>query len=236
MTIASNLSTILKDIQVASERVGREYDDVTLVAASKGHSIDAMREYLAAAKSLGVRPVFGESYVQEAKTKVAELSSEAEFHLMGPLQSNKVRDAVALFDLIQSVHSSKVLSLISKEASKVHKVQRVLLQVNISLDPNKSGLLPSEIGELYRSAQGMPGIRVEGVMAITANYDDEELVRRDFRALKILVESLRQTASQDMPLCISMGMSADYSVAIEEGSTMVRIGTAIFGDRDYSRS
>ena len=239
MSIASNLAAVHQEIIAACARVQREPGEITLVAASKGHPIDAMREYLAAAKTLGIPPVFGESYVQEAKSKVAALSSEAEFHLMGPLQSNKVRDAVALFDVIQSVHTTKVLSLISKEAVKSGKVQRVLLQINISRDPNKSGFAPEEVGSVLDEALSLPGVAVEGIMAITAIYDDSESVRSDFRALRSIAGTVHGRVNEIVrgtyvaAAVVSMGMSGDYGIAIEEGSSMVRIGTAIFGERDY---
>ena len=233
-TVAHLLDGILGRMHAAADRSGRKHDAVTLVAVSKTKPIELMCEYAAAATAHGIPVIFGESYVQEVKAKAALIPAHSECHLMGPLQSNKVRDAVGLFSLIHSVHSRKILTLIAKEAEKIGKRQRVLLQVNISKDPAKQGFLPEEL--LAMGEVGVVGdaVQIEGLMAITALYDSPEGSRWDFRALRSLGEKLVHAGMlpvREQGVELSMGMSNDFEVAIEEGATFVRVGSALFGER-----
>jgi pyridoxal phosphate enzyme (YggS family) len=229
--ISQNLSNILSQISQATKHVDRPHGAVSLVAVSKKQKPELMNAYHEAAKEIGIPVCFGENYVQEYKSKLPLLTPGYEVHLIGPLQSNKVREAVKLFDLIQSVHSLKIVELVIKEASKANKRQRVLLQVNISSDDKKSGFLPTEISEVLSKYKDAPSIQIEGCMTITALYEDIANTRKDFRALSTLVNEVF-TKEHGIPnSVISMGMSSDFELAIEEGSTMVRIGTALFGER-----
>jgi pyridoxal phosphate enzyme (YggS family) len=195
-----------------------------------------MREYVAAAQAKGVRIVFGENYVQEIKAKRAELGAAVELHLIGPLQSNKIRDAVALADVIQSVHSQAVLDGIAKEALRQGKRQRVFLQVNIGNDPAKSGFRADELPSVFDSLSiHQSCIEAVGLMTITPYYDEAAHVRPDFQKMAGLRSSLCSQGFAklftDSSIFLSMGMSGDFDIAIEEGADFVRVGTALFGER-----
>jgi hypothetical protein len=199
-----------------------------------------MQELAREARALGQRVLFGENYVREVKEKKTALDlipeKYDELHLQGPLQSNKVRDAVMLFDLIQSVHSLKVLKLIATEAARIGKRQRIMLQVNISNDPAKSGFTEESIIEGITSAsQHSESLVLEGLMTITAFFEDPEEARGDFARMSRLRERLIASGCgahfSHGAIKLSMGMSADFSVAIEEGADIVRVGTALFGER-----
>jgi pyridoxal phosphate enzyme (YggS family) len=236
--LASRLEGILRRIEASAIGVSRNPSAVTLVAVSKLKSTDLMREYLAAARCLGVRVVFGENYVQELTQKVAELGSVAEFHLIGALQSNKVKQAVRVADVIESVHSVKVLELVAKEAQAIGKRQAVYIQVNIGVDPAKSGFLADDVlSAIDLAAKRSESLSVLGLMTITPYYGEgqDEIVRRDFVALRGLRDSLVANGVarffEGERIALSMGMSSDFEVAIEEGADLVRIGSAIFGER-----
>lgn len=229
--ISENLSEILTQISLAEERAHRPSESVSLVAVSKKQSPEMMNAFHQAAQEKGIPVCFGENYVQEYKSKVPFLTPGFEVHLIGPLQSNKVKEAVKLFDVIQSVHSRKVLDLIASESAKLQKQQRVLLQVNISSDDNKSGFLPSEVSDVLATYKNSLSMRIEGCMTITALHDSLDRTRSDFRALKEIAHNVFSLEHGIQNPIISMGMSSDFGVAIEEGSTMVRIGTALFGER-----
>jgi pyridoxal phosphate enzyme (YggS family) len=224
------LDQVLARIAAAAESVGRAPADITLVAVSKTKPIELMKEYALAARERSVPVVFGENYLQELKAKAGLIEGGCELHMIGPLQSNKVRDAVRLSDVIESVHSSKVLDLVRTEVVKLGKKQRIFLQVNISTDTSKSGFLPAELeAATARALEHPDAIELEGFMAITAFYDEPELARPDFQAMHQLRERLTGTFGR--PFQLSMGMSADFEVAITEGADVVRVGSALFGER-----
>jgi pyridoxal phosphate enzyme (YggS family) len=230
----SGLAERLLEIDVligkAAARGGRRREDVLLVAVSKKQSIESIAAYVKEARVLRIPVVIGESYVQEFKSKCALLPEAIEPHLIGPLQSNKIRDAVGLFEVIESVHSEKVLLGIAKDATRIQKQQRILLQVNISKDPQKSGFLPDQVEEVIRRHCTLSGVIIEGLMAITALYDNKEDVREDFRAMQQLLVALAPLRTEQAPLQhLSMGMSDDFEIAVEEGATMVRVGSRLFG-------
>ena len=230
--IADRLRQIEQRIATAAAISKRTLNDVTLVAVSKHQSIAAMQSYcdLCAQNSRNV--IFGESYLQEYAAKRAVLGRSHQSHLIGPLQSNKVARAVDVFDLIESVHSERIARLISEQAIKRSKKQAVFLQVNISNDGDKHGFSPNEIDDLLsKSLLHLDGIEVQGLMTITKLYDKPEGARGDFDALRQLRDRLQAKFDFATPLALSMGMSADYEIAIEEGATHVRIGSALFGDR-----
>lgn len=234
--IGERLDAVLETIAAATAKSGRARSDVTLVAVTKTHPISVLLEFAKHAKERGEPVIFGENYIQEIKAKRPEIESSAEIHLIGPLQSNKIRDAVKLCDVIQSAHSLKVLGQIAAEAGRISKRQRIYLQVNISEDSGKSGFsedeLPAAI-ELVR--QSSAALQLEGLMTITAFYDHPQDARPDFRKMAELRERLvvrgELTAFHEGTIRLSMGMSADFGIAVEEGADLVRVGTALFGER-----
>jgi len=235
MTVAESLPQVLAIAERAACKSSRSLKDIVLVAVSKKQPIALMREYMDVAQSRALPVIFGENYVQELKIKRAEFSPDVAFHLLGPLQSNKIRDAVRYADVIQSVHSESVLNTIAVEAKKLGKRQSVFIQVNIGNDPAKSGFKPEQVQDVLQTAQRFnPEVIVSGLMTITPYYEDPELARADFIRMRKLREALLGTAPELCPengLKLSMGMSADYHIALEEGADIVRIGTAIFGER-----
>jgi pyridoxal phosphate enzyme (YggS family) len=236
MSVSEQLDLVLDAITKAASRSGRDTSTISLVAVSKKQPVALMHEYVAAAKARGLRIVFGENYVQELKTKRVEFGSLGEFHLIGPLQSNKIKDAVALSDVIQSVHSLSVLEGIAKEALRQHKLQRIFLQVNIGIDPAKSGFLVAELPSvLEKLAVYRNAVEVLGLMTITPYYEEALQARPDFANMAQLRTSLCQQGFAGLfansTILLSMGMSGDFTIAIEEGADLVRVGTALFGER-----
>lgn len=231
MTISENVRIIDGRIREAASRVGRLPDDVRCLAVSKKQEVARIQEYLDLRHSVQSLPLLGENYVQEYEGKSAQLAGIREVHLIGPLQSNKVKKAVQLFDVIQSIHSFDRLREVNRAAESIGKTQRIFLQVNVSDDSAKSGF---EAGDLLATLgdhlPNLSSVRIEGLMTITKLYDDSELARPDYRSLRELGRLLEDKLSIG-PLSLSMGMSDDFEVAIEEGATLVRIGTALFGPR-----
>ena len=206
--------------------------DVRLVAVSKRQPLERIK---ALQEALGDEQLtLGENYVQEYRDKRESLLPHR-VHLIGALQSNKAKDAVALFDCIESVHSEKVARALEKEAQKREKMLPVLLQINISDDPQKSGLSVGEFQTLAESwNEHFANLKLRGGMAITAYRENPEDSRDDFRRLYQVVNEVFEASSESfegVPPEVSMGMSADYHIAIEEGATLVRVGSALFGER-----
>ncbi len=236
MSIEARLQEVRQRLESAAAAVERDAGKVTLVAVSKTKSLEAMREYSAAAGRMAVPVVFGENYLQEIKEKRPQLPANAELHMIGPLQSNKARDAVRLCDVIESVHSLKVLELIAKEAARIDKRQRILLQVNIGADEKKSGFTPEQLSEALRACEKLSNdLCVEGLMTILPYDEDPEASRPHFKAMAALRTDLisqgRGELFHNHTILLSMGMSDDFAIAVEEGADIVRIGTAIFGER-----
>lgn len=205
--------------------------DVTLLAVSKYHSV----EQIAEAYAEGCRD-FGESRVQELKIKQATLPKDIRWHFIGHLQTNKVRDLLRLRPhLIQSVDSLHLLQAINDEAAKQGFVQDILLELHVAREETKSGLRIDEFRELTATithhSSAIRNIRLSGVMGMATNTDDEREIRRCFHALHEQLAWLTQQASGHAPFILSMGMSDDYPIAIEEGTTMIRLGSAVFGDK-----
>jgi pyridoxal phosphate enzyme (YggS family) len=236
MQVAERLDTVWSAIEAAAQRSGRSPSEITLVAVSKKKSVDELRSYEQAARAKGFPVVFGENYIQELKGKREALGSGIEIHMIGPLQSNKVKDAVSLCDVIESVHNTKILMLIAEAARSRSKIQRIFLQVNIGDDPNKSGFTEEQVREaIEMAAVNRDAIELMGLMTITPFEEDPEMARRYFADLADLRSDLinEQFAVQfsDGRIRLSMGMSADFSIAIEQGADLVRVGTALFGER-----
>lgn len=236
MSIEKQLSDVVFAMQEAARKCSRDPSTLTLVAVSKTHPLEVLKSYERAAADKGMRAVFGENYLQEIKMKRPGLDPTSEVHMIGPLQSNKVRDAVALCDVIQSAHSQKVLLLIAREAERIRKRQRIFLQVNIGEDPAKSGFLAAEIdAALATVEEHSESLRLEGLMTILPYDEDAEKARPHYRKLTELRHSLELRGLTRMFhrgwILLSMGMSNDFGVAIEEGADLVRVGTALFGER-----
>jgi pyridoxal phosphate enzyme (YggS family) len=211
----------------AAARSGRNVDDVTLVAVTK----TVPTEQIALAYELGLR-VFGENRVQEARAKIAALQYPLiRWHLIGHLQTNKAARAVELFELIQSVDSLRLAEALERGAAARERVVPVLLQVNVSGEASKEGVSPEGLPALASAALQLPHVRVQGVMTVAPYTTQPEEVRPVFRRLRELRDELRERFPQGLWDALSMGMSNDFMVAIEEGATMVRIGRAIFGER-----
>lgn len=218
MSIHDDLIAVERRIVGACNRAGRKRDEVTLVAVSKTKPAPMVDEAIAA----GVTHI-GENYVQEARDKRPLVHGAAQWHLIGHLQSNKAKDAVRLFDVIQTVDGASLAEKIARAAAAAEKVQDVLLEVNIGEEAQKSGVLPADAEALARQVRGFDALRLRGVMAIPPAGETEE-ARRWFRELRKLRDALGVTE-------LSMGMTHDFEVAIEEGATIVRVGRAIFGER-----
>jgi PLP dependent protein len=219
--VAANLDEVRARIARASVLAGRRVDDVRLVAVCKGQSADAVR----AAHAAGQRE-FGENYVQELKARRAALVDlpDLSFRLIGRLQRNKARIAAELAGAVDSVDSAELAAELSRRAGALDRTLEVLLQVNVDREPQKAGVSPDALPALIDAVRALPALSLQGLMAIPRAADDLELMRPSFAALRELADrhGLRE---------LSMGMSADLEVAIAEGATIVRVGTAIFGAR-----
>ena len=214
------LGSVVQRIEEASRRAGRDPKDITLIAVTKTVELERILPYLQA----GIRHV-GENRVQEALTKYdVNKSIRPTFHLIGPLQSNKAKKAVAFFDMIQSLDRFDLAEDLQRHAAALGKIQDCLVEVKISDEPTKSGLVPEALPELLSQVSSLPNIRVRGLMGIPPLSAAGDAARPYFQKLRhLFVESKLEI--------LSMGMSSDFETAIEEGSTMVRIGTALFGPR-----
>jgi len=220
MDIEHNMQEVTRRIALACERVGRSPDEITLVAVTKTVGPAAIR----AAFQAGLRH-FGENRVQEAKTKLGELGSlrdQCTWHMVGHLQTNKVKTAAELFDIIQSVDSVRLAEFLSRHAQKTIQI---LLEVNIAGESSKGGFSAGEVSQAMKEIGRMPNLEIKGLMSIAPLASDPEEVRPVFRRLR----ELRRSMGLEH---LSMGMTDDFEVAIEEGSTIVRIGRAIFGERE----
>ena len=228
--LVDNLKIVQEKIE-ASLRARKEAkqtgDAVTLVAVTKNHAPEVITEAL----SLGVECI-GENRVQEAKHKKEVLPAGGKWHLIGHLQTNKARQAVAIFDLIESIDSERLLTVIDEEAGRIGKVQDILLQLNIAKEEQKTGFSKEEYLAILPKLDSFKNVRVRGLMVIAQACSEVEETRPVFAAgYRAFCRLQKERAGID---CLSMGMSNDYTVAIEEGANMVRVGTALFGQRDYS--
>lgn len=215
MAIRDDFLRVEGRVAAACRRAGRSRSEVTLVAVSKTFPASAVDEAIAA----GARDV-GENRVQEARDKKPQVVGSARWHLIGHLQSNKVRDAARIFDVVQTIDS---LSLAQKIASSAESAMDALIEVNIGGEPQKAGVMPGDVAALVSEVSGLPNLRLRGLMTIPPIGTADES-RRYFRELRALRDRLKLGE-------LSMGMSEDFETAIEEGATIVRVGRAIFGER-----
>ena len=217
--VRTNLQRVRERIARAAGRAGRRAEDVLLIAVSKTVEVERIREALAA----GV-PALGENRVQEARAKIAALGHPVPWHLIGHLQTNKAKEALSLFDLIHSVDRPDLARECDRRANDRGRAVDVLLEVNVAGEASKGGVAPDAVGETLDELARLSYLRVRGLMAIPPPVERAEDSRQWFQALRKLGE--RHGLAE-----LSMGMSGDFEVAIEEGATMVRVGTAIFGPR-----
>ena len=226
-TVAENLNAVKERIAKVAARVGRDPEGIVLVAVTKTLPADRVREAIEA----GHR-VFGENYVQEAQPKVEALGRQVQWHLIGHLQRNKVKPACDLFDLIHSVDSLPLAQEIERRAAQRGIVMPILIQVNVGDEVTKSGVDPTEVHALVREVARLPHVALKGLMSVPPPVENPEDVRPSFVQLRALAERIDREKIPGVAMVeLSMGMSHDFEVAIEEGATLVRVGTAIFGPR-----
>jgi pyridoxal phosphate enzyme (YggS family) len=223
--IAQNFAVVRQRIAGACARTGRNPDSVTLVAVSKSQPPEA----ICAAAEAG-QAIFGENRVQEAKAKIPQCPGRLRWHMIGHLQSNKARDAVQLFDMIESIDSLSLANEVNKWADKSAKTMRVLLEVNIGGESSKFGYKPDALLTEILQINALPKIEIHGLMTIGPWTAEAQKARPVFRRLRELKRECEQKLGGPLPH-LSMGMSGDFEVAIEEGATIVRIGTSLFGPR-----
>ncbi len=226
--ITENLTRVRRRIEQAAARCGRDPTSVRLLAVSKTVSAASVKEAIDA----GIR-LLGENYIQEAREKIdALMGSPAAWHFIGHLQTNKARFAVALFDLIHSVDSIKLARALDKQAQQQGKIQPILIQVNIAEEKSKSGITEEAAPQLIREVSRCGNLSVRGLMTMPPFFNAPEKVRPYFRALRQLATRIEAMNIERVAMTeLSMGMTGDFEVAIEEGATIVRVGTAIFGER-----
>jgi pyridoxal phosphate enzyme (YggS family) len=225
ITIAENLERVRSQIAEAAKKSGRLPDDVDLVAITKTHPAEKVREAVEAGQKL-----FGESRVQEARGKIPELPSNLRWHFVGHLQKNKIRRALPLFELLHSVDSLALAEQVQRIADEDGMHPRVLLEVNVSGEGSKFGFKPETLRAEIEALLVLPRLSIEGLMMIPPLAEEAEASRKLFVRLRELRDALEKEFNVKLPQ-LSMGMTNDFPIAVEEGATLVRVGTAIFGER-----
>ena len=227
--LKDQLQEVEKRIQAACDRAGRKREEVTLIAVSKTKPVETLQE----AYDLGVR-IFGENKVQELTAKYEALPKDIHWHMIGHLQTNKVKYIIDKAELIHSVDSLKLAETIEKEAAKHDLIADILVEVNVAEEESKFGMKMEEVIPFVEKVSAFPHVRVRGLMTIAPFVEDPEENRSIFADLhKLYIDIKKKNHDNDTVSVLSMGMTNDYEVAIEEGATMVRIGTGIFGARNY---
>jgi pyridoxal phosphate enzyme (YggS family) len=224
--IAGNVARVRERIARAAERAGRRAEEILLVAASK--TVDPDRIALAAQAGIGD---FGENYVQEAQPKIARIGRGVRWHFVGHLQTNKAKQAVALFDVVQTVDSQRLAAELDRRARAADRTLQVLIEVNTSGEETKFGAAPDDALGLAEAIAGLEALELKGLMTMGRLGASPEDARPCYALLRRLYERLAARMPEGSAAWLSMGMSQDFEVAIEEGSNMVRVGTAIFGPR-----
>jgi PLP dependent protein len=224
-SISEDLERVREQIAQAAAKAGRAVDEIELVAISKTHDAEKVREVVEAGQSL-----FGESRVQEARVKIPELPSNLRWHFVGHLQKNKIRHALPLFEMIHSVDSLELAQDINRIAEEEGLHPRVLLEVNVAGEGSKFGFQPDTLREQMESLLALPRLSILGLMTIPPLAEDAEASRKFFVKLRDLRDQLQKEFHVDLAQ-LSMGMTNDFPIAVEEGATLVRVGTAIFGER-----
>ena len=228
--IKEKLQEVQANIETSmAQRKSGLQEQVLLIAVTKNHDIYAMREAIDA----GVTNV-GENRIQEAQQKYETLDREVTWHLIGHLQTNKAKQAVKMFDLIHSVDSLHLAQAIDKAAGAIGKCQDILIQVNLAQEASKSGIAAEELIELLKQTDQMANVRVMGLMCIAPNYENVEDCRPLFAKMRQIFEQVKEMSWQTANIIyLSMGMTHDYQIAVEEGANILRVGTGIFGQRQY---
>lgn len=227
--LKDQLQEVEKRIQSACDRAGRKREEVTLIAVSKTKPVETLQE----AYDLGVR-IFGENKVQELTAKYEALPKDIHWHMIGHLQTNKVKYIIDKAELIHSVDSLKLAETIEKEAAKHDLIADILVEVNVAEEESKFGMKMEEVIPFVEKVSAFPHVRVRGLMTIAPFVEDPEENRSIFADLhKLYIDIKKKNHDNDTVSVLSMGMTNDYEVAIEEGATMVRVGTGIFGARNY---
>jgi hypothetical protein len=228
-SIRDNLLRVVERMDRAAARAGRDPGGITLVAVSKTVEPARVREAVEA----GVT-ILGENYIQEARGKIEEVGRGVQWHMVGHLQSNKAKYAVTLFDCIHSLDSISLAREIDRRAAQKGRSMRTLVEVNLSGEAAKFGIGPDEALELIRQTASLKNISIEGLMTMPPYFDDPERARPYFIRLRELRDRILGEGVEGVRMDeLSMGMSGDFEAAIEEGATMIRVGTAIFGERRY---
>jgi hypothetical protein len=226
-TIKNNLEIINEKMKKAAFKVNRKPEEIKLVAVTKTATAEQIKEAI----NEGVK-IIGENRVQDAKEKYQILTADIKWHLIGHLQTNKVKYAVEIFDCIHSVDSIKLAREIDKRSKQFGKKMDVLVEVNVSGEETKYGIKPEEVDPFLKEISEFPGIQVRGLMTIAPIVEDKEEVRPYFRKLRKLSEEIKSKNVENVKMdYLSMGMTEDFEIAIEEGANMVRIGRGIFGFR-----
>jgi PLP dependent protein len=228
MSIIENYRRIHGEINNMCVSAGRNQEEIIIVSVSKTFPSGMVQEAI----ENGIN-IFGENKVQEAKQKISQLKGNFSFHLVGHLQTNKAKDAVRIFDLIHSIDKISTAERVNEEAKNINKVQKVLVQVNTSGEETKTGVSPDETLDLCRAVMEFTNIKLLGLMTIGPFTEDKNKIRTSFKLLSDLLSGCNSGLGTGMKE-LSMGMSSDYAIAVEEGATILRIGSAIFGQRDYS--
>lgn len=226
--IRKNIQGVTDRIEKTCSRCGRSPDDIALIAVTK--TVDMERIYAAVEAGLHV---FGENYIQEAKKKISEMQEPVEWHFIGHLQRNKAKYAVRLFDLIHTVDSLRLAAELQKRAEAINKKQPVLVEVNVSGETSKAGIAPGDLQELLKFISRTSHLQVKGLMTMPPYFLEPEKARPYFIKLREIRDHMKGKFPALELEHLSMGMSGDFEVAIEEGSTMIRVGTALFGKREY---
>ena len=227
--IEKNLSILKERIEKSCKTAGRNPDEIKLIAVSKYFGLDSILEV----KKLGIKD-FGENRAQELTLKFEKLGDSVAWHFIGTLQKNKVKYAVKAAEFIHSVESIELAEEINNRAEKLDKVQKILIEVKTSGEESKSGVEnEAEIIELVKRCNELKNVQLIGLMTMAPLTDDEKIIRKSFRDLRNLKDRINTKGFKLIEL--SMGMTSDFEIAIEEGATMLRIGSAIFGERDYSK-
>ena len=228
--ICNNLDRIRTRIQEAAENCGRDPHEIRLVAVSKRIPAKAVAEAYHCDQV-----IFGENYLQDAKEKIKQLEPSLQWHFIGHLQTNKAKTAAELFQVIETVDRLKIARALDRYAGELGKTLEVLIQVNVGREPQKSGVLPEKTKGLLKDIQSLSNLKVQGLMTMPPYGFEPEASRPWFRELKQLAVKLASKGlfEDNEAVELSMGMSNDFTVAIEEGATLVRVGTAIFGPRPY---
>jgi len=229
MSITENLSMVENKIAAACKRAGRERDEVKLIAVSKTQPVEAIREAI----EYGINS-FGENRVQELREKTEIIKDNLDWHLIGHLQTNKVKFVVGKVSLIHSLENIRLAEVLDKEAAKLGITVDVLAEINVAKEDTKFGVNPEDAENFIREVSKFPNINIKGLMTVAPYTDISEENRKYFRQLKKIMVDLNSKNIHNVSMnVLSMGMTGDYEVAIEEGATLVRVGTGIFGSRNY---